>query len=582
MHKMSKKINIFLMLVLILTLVTPSFAGTGITNIEVFVTESDGQITLQWNDPDYGDFSRMKITGAAKTVYVDKGVQQAIFTNLVNGIEYSFRLSAISNSGVILGETVVFGIPRDETPPERVSNAYGIPDDGCIFLYWNDPADKDLDRIRIEVSDRVIEVDKGVEQLLIDSLDNGIEYRLVITAVDTSGNESDGVVITSIPEEGVRIHLSGPEQVQSEQTFSVTMDVSSSRNDIYAVQASLQYDADYFQYIGYEEPENGISVIRIDESTEGCITVYVARTDNTPITGQGNRIITLEFKAGNVVGNYTGLFNIENALAGTAPPGDQIPVASNSINITIASVILPEVSDVKVLSGDTKITLSWTDPPGDEYDRILIMVDGTKSYTVEKGQQTITIPDLINGEVYQFVLKTMDSEGNTSQGVTVYGSPEAGDQIPPSEVTNITVKAGNCFLKLNWNDPEDADFKKVIITVNNSDVYEVDKGVQQLAISGLVNGQVVAIKIQTVDETGNTSAGISITGIPGILGDVNYDGVINVGDLAIAAYNYLVREGDLKWEQARHCDVTGNNEEPDGIVDILDITFIAKKMLEQQ
>lgn len=487
-RKLYKKTGIFLMIVLLLTLITPSSAGAVIADIEVSVTELDGQIILQWQEPDIGSFARMKITGAGKTVYVDKGVQQAVFTDLINGIEYSFRLSMISDTGVILDETVVSGIPRDETPPDPVSNAYGIPDDGCVLLNWNDPVNDDLDRIRITGPNRVIEVDKGVEQLLIDELDNGKEYRFVITALDTSGNESEGVESTSIPEAGIRIHLSGPGAVKSGQTFSVALDVYASRTDIYAIQAVLQYDSEYFEYLGYDEPEN-ITVVRVDDSSEGSVRIFVAG-NGLPVTGQGIRMITLKFKAENTSESYTGCFRLERAIAGTAPPGEQLPVASNSINITISRITLPEVSNVEVLSGDTEISLSWIDPPGNEYDRILVIVNGTKSYIVAKGQQSIIIPDLINGEVYQFVLKTMDSEGNTS-------------------------------------------------------------------------------------------VGINITGIPGILGDVNYDGVINAGDLAIAAYNYLTQAGDPGWEQARRCDVTGSYGKPDGIVDILDIIFIAKKILER-
>jgi hypothetical protein len=296
------------------------------------------------------------------------------------------------------------------------------------------------------------------------------------------------VEITSVPEAGIRIHLSGPVAVKSGQSFSVTMDVYASRTDIYAIQAVLEYDADYFQYLCYDGPEN-ITVVRVDDNSEGSVRIFVAG-NGVPITGQGIRMITLNFKAENAMENYTGCFRLERALAGTAPPGEQIPVASNSINITISRITLPEVSDVIVLPGNSAISLAWIDPPGNEYDRILVIVNETDSYIVAKGQQSITIPDLINGEVYQFVLKTMDSDGNTSQGIT-------------------------------------------------------------------------------------------ITGIPGILGDVNYDGVINAGDLAIAAYNYMTQAGDPEWEQARHCDVTGKNGKPDGIVDILDIIFIAKKILEQ-
>jgi hypothetical protein len=54
-------------------------------------------------------------------------------------------------------------------------------------------------------------------------------------------------------------------------------------------------------------------------------------------------------------------------------------------------------------------------------------------------------------------------------------------------------------------------------------------------------------------------------------GDVNNDGVINTGDLAICTYYYQVSEGDLNWSLAKSSDV--NN---DGIINIVDLSFIAQ------
>lgn len=487
-YKKHKKLKAFLALVTALALIIPSFAETVMSGIEVTVYEYDGQIVLAWQDPDDIRYSRMKITGAGKTIYVDRGVQQAVFSDLANGVEYRFRLSMLSETGVILGETVVSGIPRDLTPPGPVSGLHGIPGYESVILYWYDPSDMDLDRIRVKFSDKVIGVDKGVEQLLIDGLENGTEYQFVITAVDTSGNESEASVISLIPGTEISILVSAPSVVRSGEIFSVTLDVSAERTDIYAVQAGLEYDASHFRYSGYDDSESSVEVVHVDDSSEGMIFVYAASTDNAPITGSGNRIIKLIFKAEEVNEGYTGWFRVIRAMAGTSS-GAQIPVSANSVQISIVPKILPEVSDIRI-------------------------------------------------------------------------------------------KAGNESLTLYWKDPENADFKKVIITVNGNVVYEVDKGVQQMYIGGLVNGQVVTVRIQTEDEAGNRSEGVIITGIPGIPGDLNYNGVIDAGDLAVAVYHYMVREGDPGWDRAKYCDVTGTDGEPDGIVDMLDITFIAYKILE--
>ena len=57
--------------------------------------------------------------------------------------------------------------------------------------------------------------------------------------------------------------------------------------------------------------------------------------------------------------------------------------------------------------------------------------------------------------------------------------------------------------------------------------------------------------------------------------DVNRDGVINVGDLAIVVYHNTKNIDSSDWEEARIADV--NN---DGVIDILDISYVASRIVE--
>ena len=56
--------------------------------------------------------------------------------------------------------------------------------------------------------------------------------------------------------------------------------------------------------------------------------------------------------------------------------------------------------------------------------------------------------------------------------------------------------------------------------------------------------------------------------------DLNQDGVVNVADLAIAAYYYRADSSSENWNEAKIADVND-----DGVVDILDISAIANKVL---
>jgi len=56
--------------------------------------------------------------------------------------------------------------------------------------------------------------------------------------------------------------------------------------------------------------------------------------------------------------------------------------------------------------------------------------------------------------------------------------------------------------------------------------------------------------------------------------DINGDGKVSIGDLAIVAANYGKTSADSDWEQAKRADVNG-----DGKIDVDDLALIAKKIL---
>ena len=57
--------------------------------------------------------------------------------------------------------------------------------------------------------------------------------------------------------------------------------------------------------------------------------------------------------------------------------------------------------------------------------------------------------------------------------------------------------------------------------------------------------------------------------------DVNRDGVINVGDLAIVVYYNTKNSDSDDWLEARIADVNNN-----GVIDILDIAYVASRIVE--
>ncbi|WP_422657750.1 fibronectin type III domain-containing protein [Paenibacillus sp. EC2-1] len=84
----------------------------------------------------------------------------------------------------------------------------------------------------------------------------------------------------------------------------------------------------------------------------------------------------------------------------------------------------------------------------------------------------------------------------------------------------------------------------------------------------------------TGEEIKASSSSINIeitpeTSPPGIPGDVNNDGKVSIGDLAMIAAHYGKTSDSTDWQQIKHLDVNG-----DGKIDIVDLGFVARKMVE--
>jgi len=88
---------------------------------------------------------------------------------------------------------------------------------------------------------------------------------------------------------------------------------------------------------------------------------------------------------------------------------------------------------------------------------------------------------------------------------------DIADTLPPAEVTNLNGVSRDGKVTLNWTDPVDQDFNKIILTYTpgGSTAVEVGKGTQTAIVSGLSNGTAYVFTIKTVDATGNQSAGLN-------------------------------------------------------------------------
>jgi len=179
---------------------TPPANPTGLT-----ATAGDSQVSLNWNDNSEIDLAGynvyrsltsgsgyVKINGALVTssAYIDNNVDGYVtYYYVVRAVDIFLNESGNSNQAS--------ATPTDTTPPSAPTGLSATAGNGTVSLNWSDNGEDDFDGYNVY---RSTTLGSGYVQLngslltssgyVDNSVTNGITYYYVVTAVDTSSNES--------------------------------------------------------------------------------------------------------------------------------------------------------------------------------------------------------------------------------------------------------------------------------------------------------------------------------------------------------------------------------------------------------
>lgn len=378
---------------------------------------------------------------------------------------------------------------KDSTPPAKPTNIQSTAEDGKIILNWTNPGDSDLAKIiityKIGADTKTIEVtgdDLAIAAKEITGLTNGTKYEFSVKAVDKSGNESEPVTVKATP---------------------TNISVPPKPADIQAT------------------PLDGKIKITWTTPTDPAITkiviTYKVGNDNRKIEISGTDLET-GFKEITDLSNnteYEFMVTAENEEGGesestkvTAKPEDKTPPA--------------EVKYLNATVLEEAIQLTWTKPTDSDLAKIIITYTPGTNEPIEitgadlaTGNKTIT--GLTNGTEYTFVIKTVDTAGNESEGITKTATPV--DSTPPDEVGLLNTVVQDESIKLTWTKPNSSDLAKIVITYtpgNNTpiEITGTDLDNCEKIITGLTNGTEYSFLVKTVDETGNVSLGSIVKATP--------------------------------------------------------------------
>ncbi len=236
-------------------------------------------------------------------------------------------------------------------------------------------------------------------------------------------------------------------------------------------------------------------------STDNVSVVTVSEVGVVTPVGEGSATVTVTTNDG----AKTASCNVVVAKSDTTPPGE---VTGLSAEAQI----------------DGSVLLSWTDPSDGDLSKIEIgyQPNWTRPIQVSKGSQKQFVTGLISGIEHTFTVWTIDNKYNKSAGVQIKATPK--DKQAPAEVSSLAaVVASGTSIQVSWTDPTNQDLKEVELSYTNeeseSKTIHVNKKVAKCLLNDLSIKGIYTIRLVTIDQADNKSAGVSrVVNMPDALG----------------------------------------------------------------
>ncbi len=199
-------------------------------------------------------------------------------------------------------------------------------------------------------------------------------------------------------------------------------------------------------------------------------------TDGTVVYNNNGNSYTDTGLINNTTYYYTAFAydQVPNYSAGSASGARTTAVPSIAVDHTPPA----EVTNLHIVGGDNRASLSWTNPGDADFAGVEILrktgsysanvTDGTVVYNNNGNSYTDT--GLINNTTYYYTAFAYDQVPNYSAGsasgaraTVITSSIIISDVVPPGKPKNFNASAGNTQISLSWTNPTDTDFVGVKI-----------------------------------------------------------------------------------------------------------------------
>jgi uncharacterized repeat protein (TIGR02543 family) len=280
--------------------------------------------------------------------------------------------------------------PVDTTAPAEVTSLTATAGNGQATINWLPPGDSDFSGVKITAAGiSEIAVTKDTISKIITGLTNGTEYTFTVQTVDTTGNVSKGTTVKVTPSAPVTpTDTTAPAEVTSLTTTAgngtVALNwVDPGDTDFASVEISLNG-------VVSTSVAKGIQTKVIPSLTNGTEYTFTVKTVDTNSNVSAGKTIKAT----------------PSAAPDTTPPSN--------------------VTGLTATAGDGQVVLTWNEPSESDFAKVSISGTGFTTVEVSKGTTSKTITGLTNSTLYTFTVKSIDTTGNISSGISKDATPIAG------------------------------------------------------------------------------------------------------------------------------------------------------------
>ena len=335
-------------------------------------------------------------------------------------------------------------IETDTKAPANVTSLTVTATDGNAVLTWKNPSDADFDGVQVSMSPaegtlkNAISLEKDVTSFEVIGLENGKEYTFTVKTFDKSLNYSEGVT--------------------AKATVIDTSDKTAPAN---VTKLSVQ-------------AENGTAILSWKNPADTDFAGV--QISMSPAEGTLKNAVSLEK-------NVTSfdVFGLENGKEYTFAVKTFDKSLNYSEGVTAKATVVDtsdkiapqDVTELTATTKDAGVLLTWTDATDEDIHGYEVTwnksaASESNSMMVAPGANGCYISNLTNGTEYTFTVKSVDTSGNKSQGVTISITPSIIEKsaLEITLVPNTTERTNkDVVITVNVTTDAASEIKKIAYTI---------------------------------------------------------------------------------------------------------------------